>query len=73
MNYVGGIQVGDCVLLRHGSIDYAALLMKHGFLPLRSLRMLEVVPHYNALRVDTRSTGIQPVVKISARKRASAV
>eukprot|EP00965_Chrysotila_dentata_P116828 3861436-Pleurochrysis_carterae.AAC.1 len=61
MDSVGGIQVGDRVLLRHGS---------HGFPPLRSLRVLEVIPEYNALRVDTRGTGVQPVVKVTACKRA---
>eukprot|EP00965_Chrysotila_dentata_P074409 2457451-Pleurochrysis_carterae.AAC.1 len=70
MHSVGGIQVGDRVQLRHGSVEYAALLKKHGFPPLRSFRLLEVIPEYNALRVDTRGTGIQPVVKVTACKRA---
>eukprot|EP00965_Chrysotila_dentata_P172168 5681484-Pleurochrysis_carterae.AAC.2 len=43
MDSVGGIvQVGEHVLLRHGNIEYAALLKKHGFSPLRSFRVLEV-------------------------------
>eukprot|EP00965_Chrysotila_dentata_P156598 5174433-Pleurochrysis_carterae.AAC.1 len=70
MDSVGGIQVGDRVLLRHGSLEYAALLKKHGFSPPRSFRVLEIIPEYNALRVDTRGTGIQPVVKVTACKRA---
>eukprot|EP00965_Chrysotila_dentata_P159155 5257608-Pleurochrysis_carterae.AAC.1 len=70
MDSVGGIQVGDRVLLRHGSVEYAALLKKHGFPPLRTFRVLEVIPEYNALRVDTRGTGIQPVAKVTACKRA---
>eukprot|EP00965_Chrysotila_dentata_P255509 6212245-Pleurochrysis_carterae.AAC.2 len=36
MDSVGGIQVGDRVLLRHCSIEYATLLKKLGFSPLRS-------------------------------------
>eukprot|EP00965_Chrysotila_dentata_P104906 3465043-Pleurochrysis_carterae.AAC.1 len=44
MDSVGGIQVGDRVLLRHGSVEYAALLKKHGFPPLRTFRVLEVIP-----------------------------
>eukprot|EP00965_Chrysotila_dentata_P195258 6176891-Pleurochrysis_carterae.AAC.1 len=55
MDSAGGIQVEECVLLMHGSIEYAALLKKHGFPPLRSFRVLDVVPEYNALRVDTRT------------------
>eukprot|EP00965_Chrysotila_dentata_P034861 1160645-Pleurochrysis_carterae.AAC.1 len=31
---------------------------------------MEVIPEYNALRVDTRGTGIQPVVNVTACKRA---
>eukprot|EP00965_Chrysotila_dentata_P065723 2177744-Pleurochrysis_carterae.AAC.1 len=63
MDSVDGIQVEDRVLLRYGSLEYAALLKKHAFPPLRSFRVLEVIPEYNALRLDTRGTGIQPVVK----------
>eukprot|EP00965_Chrysotila_dentata_P014352 475584-Pleurochrysis_carterae.AAC.1 len=54
MDFVGRIQVGDRVLLRHDSVEYTALLKKHGFLPLRSFGVLEVIPEYNALRADTR-------------------
>eukprot|EP00965_Chrysotila_dentata_P119269 3942637-Pleurochrysis_carterae.AAC.1 len=54
MDSVGGIQVGDRVLLRHGSVKYAALLKKHGFPPSRTFRVLEVITECNALRVDTR-------------------
>eukprot|EP00965_Chrysotila_dentata_P076356 2521808-Pleurochrysis_carterae.AAC.1 len=70
MGLVGGIQVDDRVLLRHDSVEYAALLIKHEFPPLRTFRMLEVIPKYNALRVDTRGTSIQPFVKVTACKRA---
>eukprot|EP00965_Chrysotila_dentata_P225389 6194720-Pleurochrysis_carterae.AAC.6 len=70
MDSVGGIQVGDRVLLRHGSVEYAALLKKHGFPPPPLFRVLEVIPKYNALRVDTRGTGIQPIFKATACKRA---
>eukprot|EP00965_Chrysotila_dentata_P116168 3840644-Pleurochrysis_carterae.AAC.4 len=70
MDSVGGIQVGDRVFLRHGSVEYAALLKKHGFPPLRTFRVLEVISEYNALRVDTRGTGVQPFVKVTACKRA---
>eukprot|EP00965_Chrysotila_dentata_P261432 6214252-Pleurochrysis_carterae.AAC.2 len=55
MNSVGGIQGG---------------YRKHGLPPLRTFRLLEVITEYNALRVDTRGTGIQPVVKVTACKRA---
>eukprot|EP00965_Chrysotila_dentata_P119728 3958401-Pleurochrysis_carterae.AAC.1 len=71
MDSVGGIQVGDRVLLRHCSVEYAALLKKHEtFPPLRSFRGLEMVPEKNALRVDARGVGIQPVVKVTACTRA---
>eukprot|EP00965_Chrysotila_dentata_P257848 6213024-Pleurochrysis_carterae.AAC.5 len=68
MDSVGGIQVGDRVLLKQCSVEYAALLKKHGFPPIRTLRVLEVIPKYNALCVDTRGTGIQPVVKVTAKR-----
>eukprot|EP00965_Chrysotila_dentata_P034004 1132434-Pleurochrysis_carterae.AAC.1 len=35
-----------------------------------SFRVLEVIPEYNDLRVDSQGTGIQPVVKVTACKRA---
>eukprot|EP00965_Chrysotila_dentata_P152280 5032218-Pleurochrysis_carterae.AAC.1 len=38
LDSVGGIQVGDKVLLRHGSVEYAAMLKKHGYPPLRAFR-----------------------------------
>eukprot|EP00965_Chrysotila_dentata_P080585 2659135-Pleurochrysis_carterae.AAC.1 len=69
LDSVCGIQVGDKVLLRHGSVEYAAMLKKHGYPPLRAFRVVEVMPEYNALRVDTRGTGIQPVVKVTSCKR----
>eukprot|EP00965_Chrysotila_dentata_P256767 6212658-Pleurochrysis_carterae.AAC.1 len=69
LDSVGGIQVGDKVLIRHGSVEYAAMLKKHGYPLLRAFRLVEVMPEYNALRVDTRGTGIQPVVKVTSFKR----
>eukprot|EP00965_Chrysotila_dentata_P033119 1103336-Pleurochrysis_carterae.AAC.1 len=39
--------MGDRVLLRHGSVEYAALLKKHGFPPLRLFSVLEVIPEFN--------------------------
>eukprot|EP00965_Chrysotila_dentata_P048735 1617433-Pleurochrysis_carterae.AAC.1 len=44
------------------------MLKKHGYPPLRAFRVVEVLSEYNALRVDTRGTGIQPtVVKVTSR------
>eukprot|EP00965_Chrysotila_dentata_P067579 2236645-Pleurochrysis_carterae.AAC.1 len=70
LDSVGGIKMGDKVLLRHGSVDYAVMLKKHEYPPLRAFRVVEVMPEYNALRVDTRGTGIQPVVKVTSCKWA---
>eukprot|EP00965_Chrysotila_dentata_P018121 602456-Pleurochrysis_carterae.AAC.1 len=67
LDSVGGIKVGDRVLLRHGSVDYTVMLKKHEYPPLRAFRVVEFTPEYNALRVDTRGTGIQPVVRRSPR------
>eukprot|EP00965_Chrysotila_dentata_P249047 6208683-Pleurochrysis_carterae.AAC.1 len=50
LDAVGGIQVEDKVLLWHGSVEYAAMLKKHGYSPLRAFRVVEVMPEYNALR-----------------------
>eukprot|EP00965_Chrysotila_dentata_P155938 5153337-Pleurochrysis_carterae.AAC.2 len=44
MDSVGRIQVEYCVLLRHGSLEDVALMKKHGFPPLRSFRVLEIIP-----------------------------
>eukprot|EP00965_Chrysotila_dentata_P137268 4540503-Pleurochrysis_carterae.AAC.1 len=38
LDSVSGIQVGDKVLLRHGCVEYAAMLKKHGYPPLRAFR-----------------------------------
>eukprot|EP00965_Chrysotila_dentata_P083448 2752630-Pleurochrysis_carterae.AAC.1 len=38
--------------------------------PLRAFRVVKIFPEYNALRVDTRGTGIQSVVKVTSCKRA---
>eukprot|EP00965_Chrysotila_dentata_P186115 6144501-Pleurochrysis_carterae.AAC.1 len=38
--------------------------------PLRTFRVVEIMPKYNALRVDARGTGIQPVVKVTSCKHA---
>eukprot|EP00965_Chrysotila_dentata_P137114 4535083-Pleurochrysis_carterae.AAC.4 len=57
------------MLLWDGSVEYAALLKKHGFPPLRSFRVLEEIPKYNAPHVDTRGTDTQPVIKVTACKR----
>eukprot|EP00965_Chrysotila_dentata_P165274 5457559-Pleurochrysis_carterae.AAC.1 len=70
LDSVRSMQVGDKVILRHGSVEYAVLLKKHGYPPLRAFRVVEVMPEYNALRVDTRGTGIQPVVKMTSCARA---
>eukprot|EP00965_Chrysotila_dentata_P067197 2224273-Pleurochrysis_carterae.AAC.1 len=68
---VGGIQVGNKVLLRHAIVKYAAMLKKHGYSPLRAFELLRLCrAQYNALRVDTRSAGIQPIVKMTSCKRA---
>eukprot|EP00965_Chrysotila_dentata_P035143 1169342-Pleurochrysis_carterae.AAC.2 len=53
LDSMGGIQVGDKVLLLHGSVEYAAMLKKHGYPPLRTFRSIEVMPEYTALRVDS--------------------
>eukprot|EP00965_Chrysotila_dentata_P152555 5041370-Pleurochrysis_carterae.AAC.1 len=66
----GGLQVGDKVLLWHGSVEYAAMLKKHGYPPLRAFRVVETMAEYDALRMDTRGTGIQPVVEETSCKRA---
>eukprot|EP00965_Chrysotila_dentata_P059809 1983880-Pleurochrysis_carterae.AAC.1 len=50
LDSVGGIQVEDKVLLRHGSVEYAAMLKKHEYPPLRAFRVVEIMPEYNALR-----------------------
>eukprot|EP00965_Chrysotila_dentata_P153089 5059072-Pleurochrysis_carterae.AAC.1 len=70
LDSVGGIQVGGKALLRHGSAEYAAMLKTHGYSPLRAFRVVEIFAEYNALRVDTRGTGIQPVMKVTSCKRA---
>eukprot|EP00965_Chrysotila_dentata_P023824 789320-Pleurochrysis_carterae.AAC.1 len=70
LDSVGGIQVEDEVLLRHGNAEYAAMLKKYGYPPLRAFRVVEIFPDYNALRVDTRGTGIQSVVQVTSCKRA---
>eukprot|EP00965_Chrysotila_dentata_P175373 5788482-Pleurochrysis_carterae.AAC.1 len=46
------------------------MLKKHGYPSLRAFRVVEIFPEYNALCVDTRGTGIQPVVKVTSCKRA---
>eukprot|EP00965_Chrysotila_dentata_P184471 6089967-Pleurochrysis_carterae.AAC.1 len=66
LDSVGDIQVGEKVLLRHGSAEYAALLKKHGCPPLPPFRVVKNFLECNALRVNTRGTGIQPVVKFAA-------
>eukprot|EP00965_Chrysotila_dentata_P211312 6186395-Pleurochrysis_carterae.AAC.4 len=53
---VEGIQVGNKVLLQHGSVEYAAMPKKRGYPPLRAFRNVEVMPEYNTLQVDTRGT-----------------
>eukprot|EP00965_Chrysotila_dentata_P091460 3019953-Pleurochrysis_carterae.AAC.3 len=58
------VPVGDKCFLRHGSVEYAAMLKKHRYPPLRAFRVVENMPEYNALHLDTRGTGIQPVLKI---------
>ena len=65
-----GIQVGDWVLLKHGSDAHAKIRRKHGYPAYRRFRVVKVMPESNALEIDTRKVNIQPVVSIRQCKRA---
>ena len=61
---LNGISVGDRVLVRHGDQQNAARLRKHGEAALRSFRVVRLIPEAQAIEIDTRATGMRPVVSL---------
>ena len=67
---VKGISEGDFVYLRHGDAAFAKQRRKHGFPAHRRFLVTEVFPETQSLRIDTRGTGISPVVSARLVRRA---
>eukprot|EP00965_Chrysotila_dentata_P003288 107302-Pleurochrysis_carterae.AAC.1 len=65
-----GINVGDYVLVRHGSADFAQNRRKHGFPALRRFRVVRVLPAAGAVQIDPAGTGTQPYVSMRLCKKA---
>eukprot|EP00965_Chrysotila_dentata_P073161 2417670-Pleurochrysis_carterae.AAC.1 len=65
-----GINVGDYVLVRHGSADFAKNRRKHGFPALRRFRVVRVLPTAGAVQIDPAGTGTQLYVSMRLCKRA---
>eukprot|EP00965_Chrysotila_dentata_P010338 336515-Pleurochrysis_carterae.AAC.1 len=59
-----GINVGNYVLVRHGSADVAKNRRKHGFPALRRCRVVRVFPAADAVQIDPAGTGTQPYVSM---------
>eukprot|EP00965_Chrysotila_dentata_P162140 5354543-Pleurochrysis_carterae.AAC.1 len=56
------INVGDYVLVRHGSADFAKNRRKHGHPALRRFRVVREAPAAGAVRIDPAGTGTRPYV-----------
>eukprot|EP00965_Chrysotila_dentata_P043058 1429799-Pleurochrysis_carterae.AAC.1 len=65
-----GINVGDYVLVRHGSADFAKTRRKHGFPALRRFRVVRLLPAAGAVQIDPAGTGTQPYVSMRLCKKA---
>ena len=65
-----GINVGDWVLLKHGSDAHAKIRRKHGYPAYRRFRVVRLIPEAAAVELDVRRTTIHPVVSIRQCKRA---
>jgi len=61
---VNGIQVGDRVMVRHGDAEKAARQRKHGEPAMRTFRVVRVIPEAGAIEIDSRKTGMRPVISV---------
>eukprot|EP00965_Chrysotila_dentata_P236125 6201144-Pleurochrysis_carterae.AAC.2 len=61
-----GINVGDYVLVRHGSADFAKNRRKHGCPALCRFRVVRVLPAVGAVQIDPAGTETQPYVNMSS-------
>eukprot|EP00965_Chrysotila_dentata_P121756 4024900-Pleurochrysis_carterae.AAC.1 len=65
-----GINVGDHVLVRHGSADFAKNKCKHGYPALRRFRVVRVLPAAGAVQIHPACTGTQPYVSMKLCEKA---
>ena len=61
---VNGIEVGDRVMVRHGDAENASRQRKHGQPAMRTFRVVRVIPEAGAIEIDTRKTGMRPVISV---------
>eukprot|EP00965_Chrysotila_dentata_P129688 4287722-Pleurochrysis_carterae.AAC.1 len=64
-----GINVGDYVLVRHGSADFAKNRRRHGFPAHRRFRVVRVLPAAGAVQINPAGTGTQPYVSMRLCKK----